>query len=363
MQEILIRTIGKVFVAIAVVAGIAAARAATIVFPNDGISHQIDLVRHYTSSGTLVSSAGAIYSGNSSQYLSNAAVGAINGHLSDSPWRFKSDIGYPNSAAQAVLVVDLGDQYDINRIRTLWSGDVDSYSLRVSPDNATWTTVVSPVNPVANANLTDTFAVVSARYVELTATGLVSAQAGLNELFVYPAASSPSPRTDAGFDLGYLVNSGQASVTLNSNWSSGSTGNNLLGGSVGTIRPQSIVAGQDAIAVIDLGEAFELYHINLIFGVGGNKDWPNGGKVEIGLTNAATYDTTLLDISTSLTHSTLQFAPQFARYVRITAYDPPAAAGSHLQSVEIFASGVIPEPASAVLLALAGLAAMRRRRS
>lgn len=326
------------------------ANAGTDVFPNDGTSFQVDLVRRYSTAGVQGCSASATYSGGASQYTSNPADGAINGHLSDSPWRFKSDTGYPNATAQGVLVVDLKSQFAINRIRTLWSGDVNSYRIRLSTDNANWTEVVAPVDPASSADITATFGTVLARYVEVTATGLVGLHAGLNEVFVYPAATATSPGTGAGYDIGYLVYGGKVAVTLNSNWQAGNLGSNLLGGRTGTIRPQSIVAGQNSIATIDLGEPFALYQINLKFGVGGNKDWPNGGKVEIGLTDTPTYDRTVLDIATSLTHRSLRFSPQYARYIRITAYQPPATAGNHLQNVEIYSTGPKPPSGTCVMV-------------
>lgn len=353
--------------ALGLLACIASPAALAIVFPTvangDGTnSYRADVVRRVLPGGVLLSSASATYGG-----TAYAGAGAP-ANLNEGDDEFLQINATNIATATATVVMDLGEVYLLNKIQQRYRDGAanrapTTYQLRVSPDNATWTTVVAPTAP-PSGNFFNTFLPANVRYIEWTGTGIPVTNAGgpatpqisLDNLYAFVADSAPvPPDTGSGFDLAYL-NGIVVSDLTPGQWNDAPGGGDLVDkGFTGASGKATSTA--NAAALIDLGAAYALYGMGLNFRL--SQTWGNGGKIELSPDNLNFY--TVLDQATNLSATDLLFSPIDARYIRLTNYYVPGVGtgSGRLDEVEIFA---LPEPGAALLLGAAGLLVSLRRR-
>ena len=118
---------------------------------------------------------------------------AVDGALS-TYWRTQKASG-KNTSTSEWITVDLGSSTSIGRVVLEWDRYyATNYSLQVSPDDSTWTTVYSEISGNGGQD-TITFAPTSARYVriESTAWSSGSQRNWLREFEIYAGSGGPLP--------------------------------------------------------------------------------------------------------------------------------------------------------------------------
>jgi subtilisin family serine protease len=130
-----------------------------------------------------------------SSYKDNAHTGdqAVDGGL-DSYWRTEKAVG-ENALPSEWIVVDLGSSMAIGVVSLAWDSNyATSYTIEVSGDSSTWTTVFSTTSG-DGGNDAITFETVTARYVRMDSTAWSSASKRnwLREFETYVAGGGPLP--------------------------------------------------------------------------------------------------------------------------------------------------------------------------
>lgn len=264
------------------------------------------------------------------------------------------------SNAKVDVTVNLAQAQWLNVIRlNFTSQNSASYSVSVSDGSNTQLVYSSlSTNPSGYAyyGFTPTFAT---KQILFTLQGSSDATNGffsrVEDMVAYVGSGYASPNSDAGYNLLKVAGTSLGTTGL---WSGASLAT-VTDDRLGTRMSGSASATTHSVATFDLGGSYGAKGVHLEFY---NSSWAYGGKVEIG-TAGGTW-TSLLDQSTSLTTTFLDFTGQMVRYLRITDYKNPAGNGTGtglLAELELIGDPA-PEPATLALLALGGMAMLRRRR-
>lgn len=278
-------------------------------FPVSGGNYTANVAFRVNKNGVQLSSVSGSLTNCSTQSGSAAAVV----DYAFSPWAI---MNIQDSNATAVIRVTLDSLYNLNKIRTLY-GDYKpaEYEIRVSPDDSSWTTIASRRAPPPGLVTNDTFAAQDVKYIVWqvwgpgTTAGGPTLYAYEKELMAFVATNSPTaPQKEDGYNVAFL-----GSVISSDGWLSFAGAVYLIDHNTDTYGIRD-TEGVPAHAVIDLGMSYRLVHLRLDFTYG--QTWGGGGKFEI--SNDQTAWTSVVNTNGVLGSSTYSFAPEYARYIRVT---------------------------------------------
>lgn len=201
------------------------ARLQIIVSANSGITAYVDNVQWFSLTGTVGTPPAT---GKISQ-INNLATGktfaSTVGVSTSEPGNPLTNINDGNEATRwisqptngAAVSTDLGTVYNLNKVSILWAGDtVKNYTLQVSTDNATWTTVATGLTNNTTPQLIDhtTFsAAATGRYFRIVCTDRWNSAYGNSiwEIGIYGTLPSlVNGSFDGGITGGWTTNNATA---------------------------------------------------------------------------------------------------------------------------------------------------------
>jgi len=293
------------------------------------------------------------------------------------------------------VVLNLGQVYNISQVWLHYAaGNNLNCAFEVSTDNHTWTpvTISSTGQLDGGAGEHDYYHVFAnaqeAQYIRMTASAGGNTSAKLAEISVYAAPSAnpaiAAPQRNSGYDMGREL------------FASGGSTSILFDGVLEERGSNGFILGQNQNVILDLGEAEIINRLNIttsFIDTDGNHPYPTFDAVAIALSadgetwhyllpgvdlrgsglsglyacdlSEACDELGVADGAMYLRTGAYTFDAMEARYVMIVNYgDDYADHKGNLKTIrqlQIFSVGVVPEPATMGLLALGGLALLRRR--
>ena len=201
--------------------------------------------------------------------------------------------------------VDMGSVQTFNRIvmdANSSTGDYPrGYEVKVSDDGTNWSSAVA-TGAGSNAVITISFVTQTARYIRVTQTGSAPGiRWSIHELYAYPPASIILPRT------GWVASASA---------SGGGSAANAIDGSGSTRWSPGAYQANGQWFQVDLGSVGTFSQIVLDAG-GSPSDYPRGYRVHVS-NDGLNWGSAVATDSGSSAVTTINFAPQTARYVRVT---------------------------------------------
>src|SRR6185369_5279351 len=259
------------------------------------------------------------------------------------PYSWTSDT--PNDAdAQVVLTVDMGQYFSVGAIQPFFyanTGWTDTIQVRLASESSHWTTVVPAGTPGALFTRYEVDPPVTARFLEITQTGMAASPRILfSELLVFPSSQqSPPPTSADGYDLGYL-----ATTTTSPNMVSPSTEVPLVWPAGNAVRTAAWPTS-DGIVDVDFGAQYPVTRLATCFP--NPFYWPGGGRLDIAALPGLFQ--TVLDSGVGQAFGLSNVCQEFSlpgqptRYARATNYSVPGT-GLSPHAMAALMAFVTPKP-------------------
>jgi uncharacterized repeat protein (TIGR02543 family) len=201
--------------------------------------------------------------------------------------------------------VDMGSAQTFNRIvmdaGTTTNDYPRGYQVTVSNDGTNWSSAVA-TGSGSNAVITVTFATQTARYIRVTQTGSATGTWwSLQEFYVYPPAVLSLPRT------GWVASASS---------SGGGSAANAIDGNGGTRWSPGFNQANGQYFQVDMGSTNTFSQI-VLDASGSSTDYPRGYLVKVS-NDGSNWGSAVATGSGSSAVTTINFAPQTARYIRVS---------------------------------------------